>query len=58
MNPRLKAASKRQKLYQGSPCKHCGETTRYTSSSGCVACQRKTSGATNAKIRNLLKGIA
>ena len=26
------------KTYEGSACKACGETTRYTSSGGCVAC--------------------
>lgn len=41
-SPRIEAAKKGLKRYEGKPCKTCGNTTRYTVSTGCVQCIAKS----------------
>ena len=51
MSPRRKAAQHGQRHYTGKPCKACGETLRYTSNAGCVACQISSSRASSKVIQ-------
>ncbi len=51
MSPRRLAAKQGQRQYTGKPCKACGETLRYTSNAGCVACQIKNSRVSNKLIQ-------
>lgn len=51
MSPRRKAAQQGQRQYTGKPCKACGETLRYTSNAGCVACQISSSRASSQAIQ-------
>lgn len=38
LSPRQKALRDYETAYQGTPCKRCGGTRRYTKSSACTAC--------------------
>lgn len=39
---RKEAIARKYLYYKGRPCKKCGGTTRYTSSSNCVPCQKES----------------
>lgn len=54
-SPRIEAAKKGEKRYQGKPCKACGETLRYTINSGCVACTAKATAKTTENIKALIQ---
>lgn len=55
LTPRFVAAQNGQSHYEGSPCRKCGGTLRYTVSCNCVACANKGTNATHAKIREILR---
>ena len=53
-SPRIQAARKGERKYQGKPCKKCGETLRYTINSACVACTLKAKEKDASAIKELL----
>lgn len=52
---RLEAAKRGHNKYNGSPCKICGGTERYTASASCTACQKRHNDQSKMRIRELLK---
>ena len=41
MDPRrIEAAQRGDVLYEGKPCRSCGDAVRYVNSGACVACKR------------------
>lgn len=55
ISPRIEAARKGEKRYQGKPCKACGCTERYTVNTGCVQCAAKSAKKNADSIKALLE---
>lgn len=53
--PRMKAARKGLRRYDGNPCRRCGGTERYVINNGCVVCSSRSKEQSTAKIRALMK---
>ena len=60
MHPREKAAQNRQRKYEGAPCKHCGNTERWTINAACTVCSgersREYAKQRREQIKSLLDG--
>lgn len=54
ISPRIEAAKKGEKRYQGKPCKSCGDTVRYTTNSACVSCTLKAREKDSENIKALM----
>lgn len=54
-SPRIEAAKKGEKRYQGKPCKTCGGTERYTVNTGCVQCAARSAKRNADSIKTLLE---
>jgi hypothetical protein len=54
---RLEAIEKGEKRYEGSECKKCGNTTRYTLNSNCVFCTSEAAKEHTRKTRKKIKEI-
>jgi hypothetical protein len=51
---RIVAANKKLKFFYGSPCRVCGGSLRYTSTSGCVVCAAKRSAEKYAEMKSII----
>jgi hypothetical protein len=49
--PRQKAKAAGHRKFAGDPCRKCGHTERYTSSSACVSCTKTAAKAADKKKR-------
>lgn len=54
-SPRLQAAEKGQTHYEGTPCRTCGTSLKYTTTGNCVACSKAKTSETRAKVRELME---
>ena len=53
-SPRLKAARNGDVHYEGSQCRKCGTTTKYTRNGSCVHCAKQAVMKKNQMMRNLI----
>lgn len=53
-SPRLKAARNGEVHYEGSQCRKCGTTAKYTSTGNCVQCIKTANVEKRKKVRELL----
>lgn len=56
-NPRYDAALRGSLHYEGRPCRACGATTKYTSTSQCVPCTKRKTNEHRAHVRALLRAV-
>ena len=54
-SPRIEAARKGLRRYEGRMCPKCGGTERYVINNGCVSCVKKSKEQSTAKIKQLLE---